>query len=408
MPQPGPIDDLAFRIASSPHTERSRGSILDTLRVLLEIPELEVEDLEYAVRRHLAEHANLAVAIAAILDVEAVVYLANEIAFDPGFCSIGASRDTAISKLLEALGVRQVVWDPRFRGIHRIRQRLDELHEEVMQSRRARRISSAELQRFGQVGWAYVETLLKVAVRFYAQLFGTGADSSVGRCFRHALRCRTLGSIVDAIMDIEESFEEQPLSAQQCRQRLGRCSPFGGMFGGMVSVDEDDVSDDWLRVYRRLAGRRGLRRQEGQPFYLERFFKVKTDIRVYRNFFAHKDEPAVERLGWQHALRSLRAARHLVVTLNESREGMIYPRLVVPVWRGQDAFGRTVVRFVSELDLRDDGSYDISRACRMYPDPATRRSLRMHEFYFCNPVYDGVFDPVVCSLAGVRPATEVE
>jgi len=401
MTRQGPIDELAFRIASSPHTEQSRKTILGDLRVLLEMP-LEIEDLEYAIRRYLAEHANLAVAVETILDPKTAAYLASEIAHDQDFCPTSADQDMAIGKLLAILGVQQIVWDPRFQGVHRIRRRLEKLYEEMMQKGRAKKVPVADLQRFGGVGWGYVETLLSMAIRFYSKAFGTDLDSAVGRAFAHALRCRTLTSKVEAIERIEESFKKESLMSRECRQRLGRRSPFEGLFDGMVVIGEQDISDEWLEVYSDLS-RSILPERREEHFPLERLYTLKTDIRVYRNFFAHKDEAAIEEAGWEHALRSFRASRRFATALGEAADGALYPGLIVPVWRGQDAFDRFVIKFVSELDLGDDASYDISRACRMYPDRVAQRSLRMHRFYLCAPVYDGVFEPMICGLADVVP-----
>jgi hypothetical protein len=398
----GPIDELASQIAGSPHTDGSRESILEALRVSLRVRELEVEDLEYAIRRHLAEHANLVVAIERILDAQTAAYLANEIAGSQDYCPINADSDTAINKLLTAVGIQPIVWDIRFQGVYRIGRRLGELHEEMMQKKMAKSVLAADLQRFGIVGWNYLETLLKVSLRFYAKAFGTDKDTTIGRAFGHALRCRNLMSLVEAIKGIENGFGEVPLASRECKQKLERSSPFQGLLDGMLNIEERDVSDEWVAVYNKLA-KVLYRKHEGENLPVERLHKLRTDVQVYRNFFAHADEKAVEEAGWQHALSSLNAARHFITSLSD-----IYPRLVVPVWHGQDAFGRFVIMFVSELDIRDDGSYDISRACRMYPYAGDRRSLQVHGFYLCAPVYDGVFEPVLCSLADVRPKKGVE
>jgi hypothetical protein len=397
----GPIDELASQIAGSPHTEGSRESILEALRVSLNVRELEVEDLEYAIRRHLAEHANLVVAIERILDAQTAAYLANEIANSQDYCPINADSDTAVSKLLAVVGIPPIAWDIRFQGIYRIERRLNELHEEMIQ-RGTRNVLAADLQKYGIVGWNYLETLLKVALRFYAKVFGTDRDSAVGRALGHALRCRNLMSLVEAIKGIENSFEEVPLASRECKLKLDRSSSFQGLLDGMVNVEERDISDEWVATYKKLA-ERTVRKPEDMSLSVERFHKLRTDIQVYRNFFAHADEKAIEEAGWPHALSSLKAAHHFVTSLRD-----IYPRLIVPVWRGQDAFGRLVIMFLSELDIRDDGSYDISRAHRMYPHAENNQSLQMHRFYLCASVYDGVFEPALCNLADVRPKKGVE
>lgn len=399
------IYELGARIANSPFVDnKARERTLASIQEVY--PWATIAEFEQVVERYLAASPNIVTALLNLIDGPTLANLANQVAGDEHFCSVNAPPYQAARRLLGSLGASTIVWNSNYRGIDHIRDRVRREESEFNRRRRSRReMSGAELSHYGIVVWKEVEALLKICARFYYRALYQPDGSTVSRALNHLNCCVSLGQLLQAIWDLEAGMDEQ--AKQQCYYLFERSSPFYGLLDQSHTLDLTAERPEWREQYERYNGnRRQTMPSYTGPYWAEVF---RTDVQIYRNFYAHENEDVVLADGIDKAVCSFEAARRMLdyMLSNQVANSDLVPRLVVPIERGVDHLGRQTAKLVKASDLNDDETY------RSPPIPVYRlaewnqdlQELDLFQFYLCCPLYELVLNPVIIPLADIRPET---
>jgi len=412
---PPSLENLAHYIATAVSTEATR----DLLREEILRGQFGVSgehiDLTVGILRYLSHESNLRRAVRFLVaDRRTMAALANELAISRGkvkssddvYCNPNASVEIATERVLDALDVPRIEWQPEYNEwgarrdsyLDKIGREFDELQEFNDQEK---------LMRLGSVAWPYLQKLLQVSINFYAEFFGYGDENPVTQAFKYARCQNTLNRILDAIQGIEKSFAPQGDETQDayherelCRWHFDRDSPFQGFLNGKMTITLDEMPSDWIqsaiKFDRKLACLK-----PGDTTVILRLNKYKADIEYCRNFYSHKTESIVKSVGPSKARYSFQTARDLIKRLDTQLH--LCPVLILTIEDGFDAYGRRVIRFVHEDDIKDDGTFQRKQV--RYFFARRDEEITMHAFYFCSyPARRGKFEPVVYPVQKLLPA----
>ena len=398
------IYELSTRIANSPLVDNeARERALAPIQEVY--PWATMTEFEQVVERYLAASPNIVTALLDLMDGPTLANLANGVAGDEQFCSVNAPPYQAARHLLESLGASTIVWNSNYRGIDRIRDRVRREESEFNRRRRSRReMSGAELSHYGIVVWKEVEALLKICARFYYRALYQPDGSTVSSALNHLNQCVSLGQILNAIWDLEEGMDEQ--AERQCYYLFERPSPFQGLLDQPHTLNLTAEQPEWQDRYERYEeNRRQTMQNYTGPYWIEVF---RTDVQIYRNFYAHENEDVVLAAGIDKAVCSFEAARRMLdyMLSGQVANGDLVPLLVVPIEQGVDHLGRQTAKLVTASDLNDDGTYrspiPVYRLAEWNQD---LQELALFQFYLCCPVYELVLNPILIPLATIRPET---
>jgi hypothetical protein len=399
------IHDLSSRIANA--LPVGSGARERALAVIQEIyPLTTLDEFEQAVGRYLAASPDIVTALLELVDGPTLASLANEVARDENLCSVNTPPPQAANCLLKALGAPTAVWNEYYRGVHRIRDRIQKERERLGLLRSSRRKpSSAQLNHFGIIVWKDVETLLKMCARFYYRALYESDQSALSRAFARLYRCKTLGRILRAIWDLEEAMDER--ARQHCYSWIERASPFQGLLDQPHDLDLIEKEPEWQEQYQRFSQelKNKLRQDYSGPYRFEVF---QADVQVYRNFYPHENDDVVLAAGIDKAAQSFEAAMRMLNHMLSDRVagGHLVPQLVLPVERGIDHLGREIVRLVTDSDLNDDGTYgDSVPVYRLAEWDKHLPEVQLFQFHLCCPVYELALNPVLIPLADIHPET---
>jgi len=364
-------------------------------------------EFESAVERYLAAYPhNIVPALSELIPAPTLARLANEVAEDEQFCPTNASPIEAANRFLEAIGVPTVLWNSDYRGIEHIQSRVNREERKLRRRRRSRRkMNGVELSHWGIVVWKEVEALLKVCTRFYAMALSQLGKPGVNR-FNRLDRSMNLGGILWDIWNLEQGLGDQ--TKQECHYLIERPSPFQGLLDQPHTLNLTTKEEEWLEEYERKTERLQQTMQNyAGPYWGEVFM---TDVQVYRNFYAHRNEDAVLAAGPDKATRSFQAAKRMLnyMLSEQVAKGDLVPRLVIPVEQGFDHLGRQTVRLVASSDLEDDGTYLDPSITPIYRLPEWDRNLpelKLFRFYLCCPFYELALNPVLIPLEDIQPET---
>jgi hypothetical protein len=395
------LEDLAHEIVRSPHTEGEQSHIEDFLlrRYGASSPTIDPID---GVLRFFSESTNLLKAVTFLVDSRrTLVVLANALGHDEDseYCDLDAQHDEAAAKVLEALEIGNIEWLPEYEewGARRDR-RLEERAREFDEHQG--RADEQNLMRYASTAWPYLETLLRGSIHFYSELFGYDDESAVTRAFSHARSQHSLNPMFDAIQGIENAFAQDEDKRKLCTWHFDRPSPFHGFLEGEIEV----IPNVWPTAWIGKAARFDPRISEvplDDPFRMSRLNKYKTEIDYCRNFYAHRGERVVWNAGVEEAKYSFQVAQGLIHRFDT--ELHLSPVLIVLIQKGFDAYGRRVVRFVRDRDIKDDGVF--SRDKVRYLFARKEEEVELHTFYLCAyPAFSGMFEPVMYPVRKVLPA----
>jgi len=398
------IHDLSTEIVDSSLINNETRE--QALAIIQEVyPWATMAEFERAIERYLAAHPHIVTALSELIHAPTLARLANEIAEDEQFCPTNAPPSEAANRLLEAVGAPTVSWNSNYRGVEHIRSRVNREERRLNRILRSHReMNGAELSHWGIVIWKEVEALLKVCTRFYVMALSQLDGSSVNG-FNQLDQSMTLGQILRAVWDLEQGLDDQ--TKQEFQYLIERPSPFQGLLDQPhlnLTVPDDEWGMEYERQRRYLQQR--MRNYAG-PYWSEVFM---TDIQIYRNFYAHRNEDAVLSAGPDKATRSFEAAKCMLdhMLSRQVASGELIPHLVIPVEQGLDRLGRQTVKLVAAGDLRDDGIYLDRSLTSVYRLPEWGRDLpelRLFCFYLCCPLYDLALNPVLIPLEDIQPET---
>ena len=401
------IHELGMRIANSRLVDR--GARERALAVIQQsYPWTAIDEFAQGTKMYLAAHPNVVIALTELIDGPTLASLANDVAEDKHFCPANAPPLQAANRLLESLGAPTIAWNPYYRGVHRIRARVNQEEQKFSRLRHSRQVpTGADLAHFGIVIWKDVDVLLKVCTRFYYRALRQQDASAVGKALRCLNRCTTLGWTLKVIWDLEQVMKREEQAKRQCYYLLGRSSPFQGLLDRPHDLDLSTKEVEWQTKYNRYLHER--RRQMGQhfegPYWADVF---RADVQIYRNFYAHENDDVALAAGVDKAARSFDAASRMLdhMLSGQVAEGQLVPQLALPIERGTDYLGRETVKLVPDSDLKDDGTYDSPvTVYRLAEWDRNLPELHLFRFYLCCPVYDLALNPVLIPLEDIRPAT---
>jgi hypothetical protein len=412
------IGQLAIQIAEVPSLESQRTSMEELLVTQLG-QETELWPLVENIRRYLVEAPDLRQAVRFLLyDQRAAIDFAVEQA-EKHQHALNArilEYNQALELILELAGLGCIRWPAKHRGITRIKRTLEDTWIDI-RSKKSGNIRPQDQKHYGKIGWDYLETLLKIAIRYYARLFGSNeADGNVGSAFRHALQRDSLHPLLEAIQEIQKQFNPNNLkhdarAVQLSQYLLGRPSPFSDLLDGTFELKREDMTPEWrecVSQYLNSDEKKALENPGFQLVSVDVFAVFRADVRYYRDFYSHKDQDIVAASGSMRATKSFLAARRIIDRIADSD---IQPTLIVPIELGRDGRGRELLRILREDQIGDDGMYDPdAEASLVFVGPSkaavevSKEDLRLFEFYACRtPVQDTMYEPPIYSLRDIYP-----
>ena len=369
-------------------------------------PWATLAEFERAMERYLAAHPHIVVALSELIYAPTLARMANEVAEDESFCPENISPIKAARHLLEAVGIPLVVWNSDYRGVEHIRSRVNRESRKLKERRRSRRqMNGTELSHWGIVLWKEVEALLKVCTRFYTMALSR-LDGPAERKLNQLDQSMTLGRILRGIWNLEQALDDH--ARQECQYLIERPSPYQGLLDQPHSLNLTMKENEWQEEHERHKEHlsQTMRDYEG-PYWGEVFM---TDVQIYRNFYAHRNEDAVLSAGAEKAICSFEAAQRMLnhMLSDQVASGELVPRLVLPVEYGIDHLGRQTVRLVAAGDLRTDGTYLDRSLISIYRLPewdSELPELHLFSFYLCCPLYELAFNPILVPLEDIQPET---
>ena len=139
--------------------------------------------------------------------------LANEIAqkngkvkYEEDYCDPNAEMEVGIRKVLRAMNFPVVEWPSGYEGIFLIKEELREAERHIAQLTEANR---TEYKYFADIGWGYLDTLLKVSLYYYGEVFGADESSNVTVAFQKARKCQGLNPRLDMIRHVQNVFDQE-------------------------------------------------------------------------------------------------------------------------------------------------------------------------------------------------------
>ncbi len=234
-----PLELLSQKMATSLHVaEDARNEIVDLLQVLGSIPESFEYEFEQALRRYLIENGgienggvNRVLSDKFSLRRRELIGLAQDISGENDYCSEKATKKEAVNKIMEAISVKPIKSHPIFKGIQWINRRLEDSENLGTTGTKQKVVEIAQL------GWNYLETILKVCICFYNRAFNPKDKSSISNAFANAMKKiedKSPTGLFENIKGIENSYskDESEQYRARCQWYLDRPSPFHSLLEG--------------------------------------------------------------------------------------------------------------------------------------------------------------------------------
>jgi len=374
-----------------------------------------VGPLEDYVRRYLIEQLDTKEALKRLLyDPKECLALVDKFAQEKNrnIDIANLNHEKSIDLLLEMANLRQIKWPSKYRGITNINKVLDQTRSEIRLLRKEAKVTPEKILYYGAMGWLYLETLLKISVRYYAKLFGCDDNyGDIGGAFKHAVECKELNPIIEAIISIENKFARDSTNQRLSQWLIDRSSPFYGFLNEDVDLEIKQLHQDQIDFLKQKLSDAQKQEIECAILAQDKFITVKSehkfraDIKFYRNFYVHKDLEYARAVGFERAKNSFYAAREIIAKLFDLN---ILPTLIVPIELGQDGCGRQILRFLREDQINEYGLFDseinISLAFFGLSNGVSKVStnINLYEFYVCRTLaFDRMFEPPIYPLSEI-------